>query len=71
MAIAFGISSPSWFVYEVGYLTQAPDDYICKFTEDDVPPDTCTKKNICDNDPLIESYKGDPNDDKFLYNWQQ
>lgn len=32
-AIAFGMSSPSWFIYEIGYFTQAPDEYICKNAE--------------------------------------
>ena len=33
IAIAFGMSSTSWFVYEIGYFTQAPDAYICKNAE--------------------------------------
>ena len=33
LAISFGMSSPSWFIYEIGYFTQAPDEYICKNAE--------------------------------------
>ena len=25
LAIAWGMSAPCWFIYEVGYFTQAPD----------------------------------------------
>ena len=51
-AIAFGMSAPSWFIYEVGFFTQAPDQYICKDADGNVlPADVCTKDNICDDDP--------------------
>ena len=51
-SIAFGMSAPSWFIYEVGFFTQAPDQYICKDADGNVlPADVCTKDNICDGDP--------------------
>ena len=40
--IAFGMSSPSWFVYEVGYLTQSTDDYLC--TDAAGVTTSCTEK---------------------------
>jgi len=30
-ALAFGMSAPSWFIYEIGYLDQKPSDYICTY----------------------------------------
>ena len=45
IALAFGVSAPSFFVYEVGYLTQAPDLFICTYVDGYVPPpgvDICT-----------------------------
>ena len=43
-AIAFGMSGPSWFIYEVGFLTQAPneDEYLCQYQGGD--PFSCTKQ---------------------------
>ena len=71
-AIAFGMSAPSWFIYEVGFYTQAPDQYICKDADGNVlPADVCTKDNICDGDSAIASWEADPSSDKTLDNWQQ
>ena len=69
-ALAFGMSSPSWFVYEIGFLTQEPDKYICTYTTP-IPAglDICNKDNICAGNPWIATYEADPNDDKTLYNW--
>ena len=71
-AISFGISGPSWFIYEVGYLIQEPDAYICTYTAP-VPAgsEICTKYNICADDPRIATWQADPSSDKFLDNWKQ
>ena len=68
-AVVFGISAPSWFIYQIGYLTMRPE-YVCTFA-DGVPydPDICTKENICDNDPRIVSWEPDPDSDTTLDNW--
>lgn len=64
------MSAPSWFVYEVGFYTQTPDSYICTYSDGVVA--SCTQDEICGNDASnIVSYEGDPDDPKFLYNWQQ
>ena len=72
IAIAWGISAPSWFIFEVGYFIQAPDEYICKNADGVIlSADVCTKDNICDGDPQIATWEADPSSDKTLYNWQQ
>ena len=30
-SISFGISSLSWFIFEIGYFTQKPTTYICTY----------------------------------------
>ena len=70
------MSSTSFFVYEVGYFTQAPTEYTCQYVEGYVPPENkddtiCTQENICDGNPNIKSWEADPNSDDTLYNWQQ
>ena len=67
-AIAFGMSSPSWFIYEVGFLTQEPETYTCTF--DDGTVGSCTKEDICDGDD-VASYAFNPNAEKYLDNWQE
>lgn len=73
IAIAVGMSAPSWFVYEIGYLTQEPesDGYICTFYSASTDQSICTKENICAGDSQIASWEIDPNGDKFLHNWVQ
>ena len=66
------MSSPSWFIYEIGYLTQAPDAYVCTYTDGVTPStDICTQANICDGDSRIATWEADPDSEKTLYNWQQ
>ncbi len=31
ITIVLGLSGPNWFWYEVGYLDQAPDSYVCTY----------------------------------------
>ena len=70
VSIAFGISAPSWFVYEIGYFTQAPTAYICTYTGGVTPTeDICTQENICAGNPEISTWEADPDDEKTLYNW--
>ena len=72
VAIAIGMSAPSWFIYEFGYLTQAPDAYVCTYAAGVTPdPSICTKENICDDDPRIASWEADPDSPDTLDNWQQ
>ena len=68
-AVAFGMSGPSWFIYEVGYLTQSPENYFC--TNAEGVTYSCTQKDICASDSTVVSFEADQNDSKFLYNWQQ
>lgn len=66
------MSAQSWFIFELGFFTQAPDAYICTYTGGIIPPeDICTKENICNGDPRIASWEADPDSDRTLYNWQQ
>ena len=68
------MSAPSFFIYEIGYLTQEPDPdtgYICTYTTTPSSSDVCTKENICAGDPQIASWEINPDSDKFLYNWVQ
>ena len=63
------MSAPSWFIYEVGYMTQAPTDFVCTYySTTDMP--ACTKENICDDNPAIKSWEADPDSPKTLDNWQ-
>ena len=66
--IAWGMSGPSWFIYEVGYLTQEPD-YICEYDDSGETPE-CNKENICSEAPGIKSWDYDYNSEKTLHNWQ-
>ena len=68
-AITFGMSAPSWFIYEIGFLTQAPTEYICTYYSATDQP-ACTLENICADNPAIESWEADPASVKTLYNWQ-
>ena len=71
-AITLGISGPNFFLFEIGFYTQAPDTYICTYTDGVQPSvDICTKEYICKNDPRIATWEADPDSDKTLYNWQQ
>ena len=68
--LLLGLSGPMWWVYEVGYLSQAPDKYVCSYaSEKDMPE--CTKENICSSNPAIVSWEADPDDPKTLNNWQK
>ena len=68
LAIALGMSAQSWYIYEMGYMTQVPD-YTCTFHDPDNPVE-CNQKNICDKDSNVASWEPDMDSDKSLYNWQ-
>ena len=66
----WGIANTNWFLYPLGYFTQAPDSYICTYNgEPDVS--ICTVENICAGDPRIATWEADPDSDHTLDNWQQ
>ena len=67
-AIGWGMSAPSWFVYESGYLTQKPE-YTCEYYSESDQPE-CNSENICDENPAIKSWDYDYSSDKTLHNWQ-
>lgn len=72
IAISFGMSATSWFIYELGYYTQPPTSYVCTYTEASLASsDICTVENICSGDPRIESWQADPDSPDTLDNWQQ
>ena len=70
LTLSFGISSTSWFVYEIGYLTQEPE-YTCLYDSSVVSPPPCTSDNICSNNSAILSWDFDYKSDETLDNWQQ
>lgn len=70
LALGFGMSSISWFMYEIGFLIQSPDTYACTYNAD-FEPTPCTREYICAGDPAIASWEADPDSPKTLFNWQQ
>ena len=69
-AIAFGMSAPSFFIYEIGFLIQKPSEYICTYkSETDMPE--CTVDNICNDsvNSAFSSWEADPDSEKTLNNW--
>ena len=60
-AIAFGMSAPSFFIYQIGYLDQKPSDYICTYESETNMP-ACTVDNICDYsvNSAFSSWEADP-----------
>ena len=59
VAILFGTSTNDLWMNELGYFIQPPDSYICSYASKDNQP-SCTKENICANDPAITSWEADP-----------
>ena len=72
LAIALGMSAPSWFIYELGFLTQEPTQFVCTYYEQytNDSSDICTKENICADDPRIATWEADPDSTKTLNNFQ-
>ena len=68
-ALCIGISAPSWFIYETGFLTQKPE-YTCVYVPGVVIKPACTQENICADDPDIESWGYDYGNLNTLHNWQ-
>ena len=69
LALTMGMSAPSWYIYEIGFLTQQPD-YTCTYTDGIIPTeDICIKAYICDDDPRIAGYQVDYDSQKTLDNW--
>ena len=56
VAISFGMSATSWFVYEIGYFIQKPTSYVCTYTTDTPDPNICNVENICSGNPEIKSW---------------
>ena len=68
-ALLLGHSGQNFQFMIIGYLTQAPNSFVCAYADpNDQPP--CTKENICAYDPRITSWKADPDSSMTLYNWQ-
>ena len=67
--ISWGSSGKSWFLYQIGFLTQEPD-YVCQYDSSGLKPE-CTQANICSGAPGIASWDYDYDSEKTLHNWQQ
>ena len=72
------MSSPSWFFYETGFLTQTPTTdgdvppYLCTYTDGITPEtDICTKEQICAGNDQIATWEENPDNSGTLYNWVQ
>ena len=62
------ISATSFWLYALGYLTQAPS-YLCTYKSQIIQ--ACTAANICSGDETIESSEVDYSNPISLHNWME
>ena len=73
ITLSSGISATSFWLYEMGYLTQK-HIYKCSFNNPSSiinPADVCTVANICGKNSQIASWQVDWNSEVSLHNWQE